>query len=480
MNAHPPADSIKPAICTIEGEQALLGAILSNSALLDTIGHIAPEDFFEPLHRKIWAIACDLHNSSRPVTPITVKPYLPVDVKIGDITGFEYLVRLVSEVPMLSHAPDYARSVIEYSVAREAGSVVQEMAEEMAELQIGTSAERVISGAQERLEQLKDRVSDHRGEQSVADAFYASISRQVDTREKQRIPFPLKEMGAVLSESGFEAGNLYGLLARAGEGKTSLTLQIIRAALEAGHPVQFLSYDQSPAQCARQMAQQVYEIEMRRQADGDVSEKEAGELLEFYNWLRVQPLRIERFTDQGVIQIGTAIRRFVRSRKESKAPLIVVDHIKAVQVEDKRADEGSKAQMVARPLKAFAGKYECAILLLNQRNSRGLSRFNPRPVAADLYGGEPARYDYDAILALYRPWLWMQEQEAVSDGSEAAKKRLDKIFHGVDEETAELSTLKARFGQPGIRRNLRFEGRFTRFHPDRKSGLLDEAQEVML
>ena len=55
----------------------------------------------------------------------------------------------------------------------------------------------------------------------------------------------MPEIAKVLSEPVFEAGNLYGLLSSSGEGKSSLTMQLIYHAVEQGHPVLFLSYDQS-------------------------------------------------------------------------------------------------------------------------------------------------------------------------------------------------------------------------------------------
>jgi replicative DNA helicase len=102
--------------------------------------------------------------------------------------------------------------------------------------------------------------------------------------------------------------------------------------------------------------------------------------------------------------------------------------------------------------------------MLNQRNTSGMQRTNPRPIAADLFGGEGTKQSYDAVFYLYRFKKFLDERKAIC----LSKARLDdhrKVFpsdvrdHGKD--IAEIGALKVRFGPTNIRESLDFNAKFT-------------------
>ena len=130
----------------------------------------------------------------------------------------------------------------------------------------------------------------------------------------------------------------------------------------------------------------------------------------------------------------------------------------------------TQLDQVQAMFKAAAESTRSAWLVLNQRNSKGLERDNPRPIAADLYGGEAARYDYDAIFYLYRFMKFYLERKAIAS-KDADFATIKKVFPSAVREDgadiAELGALKVRFGSPNITRTLRFEDRFTRYVSER-------------
>ena len=115
----------------------------------------------------------------------------------------------------------------------------------------------------------------------------------------------------------------------------------------------------------------------------------------------------------------------------------------------------------------MADETSSAVLILNQRNSFGTRRDNPRPIAADLYGGEGARADYDAVLYLYRAEKYKAEREKIA-ATDSDWKKINKVFTGDVEGVAEIGSIKVRFGDPTITETLRFEGRYTRYVSERK------------
>jgi replicative DNA helicase len=182
-------------------------------------------------------------------------------------------------------------------------------------------------------------------------------------------------------------------------------------------------------------------------------------------------LDIYKCKDEKVGSLVRYIRSFVRKKGNGKEPLILIDHIRAITPDDKRVDAGSQAANITRALKAAAEESGCAIVLLNQRNSAGNQRPNPRPTKADLYGGEPAFVDYDAVFYLYRFKKWFESRMGQA-ATDSEKDKIRKIFPEVvvngEMDLAEIGALKARFGSEYERRQLVFDAPLTRFRPVRE------------
>lgn len=467
MNSQPFQSDLVASLDNIEAEQALLGAILVNNSSIDMVSrHLEPEHFFEPLHRYIYRIADERIKQGRGCTPVTLLGELPKDLIVnGDMTVAAYLAKLASDAVNVINARDYALAVKEMWDKRSTDACGEELKSLAHSIVPETEFLSKIEEITNRLLAIQAERTTDAGRCSIIDEYMEDLTAAAKRREIAGVPMCLSEVTRVLSEPCFEAGNLYGLLSSSGEGKTSLTLQFMYHALEKGHPVLFLSFDQSRVQCMRQMVAQIHGIEVRRQRSGDMSEKEWEKVVDFGNWMGKQALEIVECTDQSAAQLAGFARQFVKRFANGKVPLVVVDHIGSVKPEDRRADEGTKAKQINQVFKTSAKQTGAAYLVLNQRNSWGMRRDQPRPISADLYGGDPAKQAYDAILYLYRFKKFYEDKKAIASGSDW--KKIEKNFPSavrVDgEDIAELGALKVRFGDPHVRERVEFEARFTRY-----------------
>ncbi|WP_245509833.1 DnaB helicase C-terminal domain-containing protein [Rhizobium ruizarguesonis] len=326
-----------------------------------------------------------------------------------------------------------------------------------------------------RLRELRSRFAETTAITSPGASYLSAFQASSRRDGVIGVPIALPEIAKVLSEPVFEAGNLYGLLSSSGEGKSSLTMQLIHHAVREGHPVLFLSYDQSAAQCVRQMISQVHGIDIRQQRDPMrmMSQKEQDTCVQFATWLDRQPLEIIRCQREGVTQLTAYARRFMKKRGNGRTPFIVIDHIGKVKPRDPKLSPDRISGEVTVELKSLADETQASVLILNQRNGGGSKRDNPRPIAADLYGGEGARADYDAVLTLYRPEKYKKEREDVA-ARPSDWATINRVFPGDIEGIAEIAAIKVRFGDPTIRERLRFEAQYTRYvsmRPERPAEL---------
>lgn len=466
MNAHP--QSFKPALPdALRQEQALLGAVfVNNAAFVAVEGLVSVGDFGEPLHRKIFEVVTDLIRMGKTANPVTLSSFLPSDIKVGDLTVVEYMIALVKNAVTVVLAPEYAKAVRDAAVRRQLALVGEDIYNMACAPDPKETTGDMIDQAQTMLFDL-DRGGGAGRMVTATDEADRMMSGQ-GGRLRPTVPLPLPQLEEVMG-AALEAGNLYGMLSGSGEGKTSMVLQIVRHAAECGHPVLFLSYDQLWDQCLLQMVSQKLGIEHARLKDEDrLQTAERERKWEAISDLRSLPMAYRKCSGRrdGSAQITGYARRFLTTfaPKYERVPLIVLDHVRKVLPRNERDHEGRISAEVNGACKDVAAEYDAVWLSLNQRSSAGAKRKNPRPIDADLYGGEMAREDYDGMFYLYRAWKYRTAQLATA-ADEREEKDIEARFarEKWEPDQAELGALKVRFGDPSVRRRIRFEAEFTRY-----------------
>ncbi len=454
----------------IDNGNNLLGAILMHDSCFDALPPGFDDHVFDDeLHAEIFREMKRLNAEGKTISPITIKTAMSnAPAMVGELSFGAFLVKMASDASGPSTIEGLSEALMIGAARRRLRSVSQ-VVDDIAFAHEITLADE-IKAAEDELSDIRTAVS---GEtpSCAGDSYIALFQAACDRSGIVGVPIGLPEIGKVLSEPVFEAGNLYGLLSSSGEGKSSLTMQIIYHAVAKGHPVLFLSYDQSAGQCVRQMIAQQHGIEVRRQREPArwLKKEEQDKCLDFAMWLNKQPLEIIRCKREGVDRLIAYGRRFVKRYGNGKTPLVVIDHIGKVKPRDPKLSPDRISGDITVELKAFADEMGAAVLILNQRNGEGTKRDNPRPIARDLYGGEGARADYDAVLYLYRPEKYRNEAAKVASSDQDWKK-INRVFG--DEERwkgiAELGVIKSRFGDPSITDEVKFDAQFTRYVSQRQ------------
>lgn len=455
-----------------ELEFVLLGTLLMHKHAFHNVPQeLEPGHFSEPFHQKIFQEMARLHATERPIDLMMVKAALPSE-QVAGMTVAKYLSLMCGAAGMPISVHEQAMTIIRASAKRRGDMIGQnvQQASKLGELEYMEEIEALWK-------QLGDVVNDLQMKEDMngdaaADAYLSSITGARSDASSGGVPICLPELENVLSDHLFREKRLYGLLSSSGEGKTSLTMQIIYAALMAGHPVLMLSYDQTRTECIAQMAAQALGVEVRRQLENTrenplLKQNEVDECYQFARKVFNLPFEvIDCDAEDTAERLCSYAKRFLKKKANGLTPLIVIDHIRAIKPEDSRVDEGTKALVIGQKLKSLAKSTGSAVVVLQQRSGAGMRRENPRPIAADLYGGEAARQPFDAIFYLYRAELHMGRQvDTARDDNDADKirARFRQTFGGEIEGNAELGCLKLRFGNPNTKRHVRFDERLTKY-----------------
>jgi replicative DNA helicase len=479
MNAH--SRDFRPALPdAIEAEQALLGAILvNNEAYWRVAGFLAPKHFGEKLHRLIYETAGKLIVGGRPVNPVTIKPYLPADLTVGDLSVAQYLARLAAEAVTVINAYDYGRGIIEMWARIQLISLAQDL-DEMARVgAIDMSPEKIITETADRL----TRIATEGNERAGSIRYGVILPRAIDKAAKasvdqtSRIPWFLPEITQALGD--IRRGNLIGLMSDSGGGKTSFSLQQCRHAAQCGFKTAFFSIEITDEEAATQAAAQHSRISLGRIDSYSLNSKEQADLEREMMASIDLPFDIVGFGECSLSDIRVRAEAMAKSRG---LDLIVIDHAKMISLPNPKDIFAERINALYRGLKAIAKTLNVAIVILIQRNDDWKQRFRSsnsytafRPVMGDAYGGGSIKQSLDVWFSLYRPEPLFREvlhtmpPERVKEG-ELTKKQImiQKLEASLGK--AMIINHKRRRGEPGQSPEIGFDAEFTRF-----KSLMDEA-----
>lgn len=140
----------KPLPSSAESERVILGAILLDNQLISqAIEKISADDFYSPLHRRIFKAMTTLFERSERIDPILIGEELKKDGSIESIGGIAAITNLTYGLPHFSDIFDYTKVVKDKSVVRNLIKVCNQitseaLAEEEDAADILDNAERMI------------------------------------------------------------------------------------------------------------------------------------------------------------------------------------------------------------------------------------------------------------------------------------------------------------------------------------------------
>lgn len=472
MNAHPRQFTLPDAL---EAEQALLGALLQqNEAYWRVAGFLQPHHFDEPFHATLYETIGTMIAEGRSVTPITVKPYLPTDKKVGDMPLFNYVVHLAADAVNTINTYDYGRAIMEMWSRHQLVSIGETMSALARNMPIDSSPEKIIGMAAGEL----TRVAVEGNERAAAVRYGVILPNAVDKAAKSagdasaRIPWFLPEIGEALGD--MRRGNLIGLMSDSGGGKTSFSLQQCRFAAARGYRSAFFSIEITDEEAALQAAAQEIEVSLGRIDNYTLQTKEESDLEAEMIGSKDLPFYIVGFGECTLSDIKIKAEAMVKSQG---LDLIMIDHAKMITLPNPKDMFAERINALYRGLKALAKTLNVAIVILIQRNDDWKQRFRSggllRPVMGDAYGGGSIKQSLDVWFSLYRPEPLYREliptmpPERAREG-ETSKKQ--DMINKLEQSRGKAWVInhKRRRGEPGKSPVIKFNAEFTRFESERQ------------
>lgn len=422
------------AVVNIETEQALLGACLVNSDVLDVIdGIVRAEDFSEPVHVQIFDAFTRARIEGRRIDVGLVKAVLGSDASVrlfdGMTTG-QYIALLASGTTTVINAPDYARIVAESANYRRLIAAANHLREKAGQGFIAGAPEEIANEFISDLDSIASAGSKRTTRSMAGEA--ARLAREAAEERhlhgvEMGLSFGLSDLDKVTK---LYPGDLTILAARPSMGKTTVGLATCLHAAKHGDGVLFFSLEMGAMQVGqRALSDLCFDgwrepISYADIRDGRLPADGLERLLEAEEKLSSYPLLIE---DQAGLTVSQIVARAKTGRKTlekrgNQLGLICIDHLGLIAPSDRYA--GSRhleLGAMTTAIRQMAKEMQVPVLLLCQL-SRGVeSRDNKRPMLSDLRESGRIEEDADAVILLYREAYYLERAKETDPDKDMAR-----------------------------------------------------------
>ncbi|MCJ7872398.1 replicative DNA helicase [Marinovum sp. 2_MG-2023] len=469
---------------SIEAEQQLLGAILTNNDIYDRVASIIrPQHFYDPVHARIYEIAAARIAKNNLASPVTLKAFMEDDEGLQELGGAAYLVRLAGAAVSAFAVRDYAQMIYDLAVRRDLIGLGRDIAAKAARVDVSNEPREQIVEAEQQLYKLAEQGQTDSGFQSFLKAVTDAVNVANAAYQREGglagVSTGLVDMDKKLG--GLHPSDLLILAGRPSMGKTSLATNIAFNVAKAykrgtkpdgsegaidGGVVGFFSLEMSAEQLAGRILAEASEVSSHKIRQGDMDEVEFRRFVEAAKALEACPLYID---DTAAIPIAQLAARARRLKRTHGLDLLIVDYLQLVRgTAENRVQEIGEISM---GLKAIAKELNIPVIALSQLSRQVENRDDKRPQLSDLRESGTIEQDADVVMFVFREEYY-KEREKPGD------HELDKIAEWQEAMSrlhakAEVIIGKQRHGPIGTV-ELSFEAQFTRFGNLAKSWQQDD------
>ncbi len=448
----------------IEAEQAVIGSILVSNEIFDEINTIISyQNFYDPMHQKIFNSIESLIYKGMLANPITLKNYFK-DEK-DDLNIPEYLVKITKFSTSIRQAIEYSKIIYDMFVRRELIKISQQTIDIAKLNDLETNGQTIIENSEKLLFDLAERGSFNSSLIKFDEAMKQTIEMASAAYKNEEgivgVPTGLRDLDDRLG--GLHQSDLIIIAGRPGMGKTALATNI---AFNAAQKIQnngkkssiaFFSLEMSSEQLSTRILAEQSRIKSNDIRRGKISDEQFDKFLETSKNISELPLYID---ETPAISIAALSNRARRIKRLFGLDMIIVDYIQLMKGsfnnKDGRVQEISE---ITQGLKAIAKELSIPVVALSQLSRAVEQRDDKKPQLSDLRESGSIEQDADVVMFVYRQSYYLKSKEPRPATVEHAEwqAKMNEVSH-----LAELIISKQRHGPTG-NITLEFEEMFTKF-----------------
>ena len=400
----------RPLPQNIEAEQAVLGAILLESSVINQVLEVLiPEDFYKDAHRKIFNAMIDLDRDNKPIDLLTLFDHLKARGNLLEEVGeSSYLTYLTELVPTTENVNYYAKLVKEKSIVRNLVMAATDIAHRGNDENVDLD---------EFIDRAEHTILDI-AQNKIKPSFYDSrelavraleIIEQLHARKELITGIPTGFEKLDYMTSGLQAADLVIVAARPGLGKTSISLNIAaHAAMEHGRSIGIFSLEMTKEQLMLRMLSNKSKVNYSSIRSGYIKDDDLEKLVHAADELGQAKIYIDDTPAITVLEIRAKARR---QQRDKGLDMIIVDYLQLMRGSRRSESREREIAEISGSLKALAKELSIPVIAVSQLSRQTESRSDRRPQLADLRESGAIEQDADLVLFIHRADVYRKDPE---------------------------------------------------------------------
>jgi replicative DNA helicase len=404
---------------SLEAEQAVLGAILSDETAFDQVAaRVQARDFYRLEHQHVYEACVELAREAKSLDAVVVQQRLDAKGLLGGAVPRELPFTLQRAVGTTANVSRYAEIVKELSSLRNMMLVAQGLVERGYEA--GTGVQGFLEAAQQEIFAAGQGVGTETLKPIKEPVWKAlenleAVQQRVQSGQSPITGVPTGFQTLDKNTLGLQPGQLVVLAARPSVGKTAFALNIAtHAAAKAGRKVAFFSLEMPSEQLALRMLASEAKLDWRRISQGMLSK---------YDWEKIaaQGDRLSSsavWLDDNFVLSPVELRSKCRKLKRENGglDLVMIDYLQLMHSPSDRGNQSREQEIatISRSLKSLAKELECPVVALSQLNRGVEKRKGEPPMLSDLRESGAIEQDADIVMFLHRN---EEDNEKVQQGT---------------------------------------------------------------
>lgn len=387
-------------------EFAVIGAVLryADDDLLSQVLATTEIDYFEtPACRAVREVLSALEG--KPYDPSVIKLKLQEIDKLNDPVTPEFLEEVIKHAPLPVTVPEHVQALRTYHAQRKVFNETNNLLQGI----------RSNKGNASELSGLIDDSISNLGDMmlNIGTHDWVTIGESVTdlinkdhTGPSEFISTGINSIDEVLN-GGLGLGQMITVAARPGFGKSSLALDMVRAAITEGTPTALFSMEMSKEENTARLLGSASLINHQAIRKGEYTAKEKDSLIYWNDKFNNAPLYLDTRSDLTLNDLFATYFRMnadAKSKYNQEIKLVVIDYLQLLQSNRKFPSRQEEIAYYSRSIKAFSKKNSVAVITIAQLNRGGKnSDVDHRPDVKDLRESGAIEQDSDVVLLLAKP-----------------------------------------------------------------------------
>src|SRR5713101_3325602 len=355
--------------------------LLSKDAISDVLEVIRPHDHYRPAHQIVHEVILDLYGRGEPADAVTVAAELTRRGEVARVGGADYLHTLIASVPTAANAGYYARIVRERAILRRLVEVGTRI------VQLGYSGDGDADELVDRAQAEVYGVTEHRISEdylALSDIMPGALDEieAIGSRGggMTGVPTGFADLDALTN--GLHAGQMIVIAARPAIGKSTLALDLARAAaIRHGMATVMFSLEMSRNEITMRLLSAEARVPLHAMRTGQMGEDDWTRLARRMSEVVDAPLFIDDSPNMSLMEIRAKCRRL---KQRHGLRLVIVDYLQLMSSPRRVENRQQEVSEMSRSLKLLAKELDVPVVAISQLNRGPEQRNDKRPLLSDL------------------------------------------------------------------------------------------------